>query len=197
VTDIGDVACTKTRIFKVSGRVIPSESIANPGGICVFDGRESFMPAYDYTRGDGTFSIAGQPEGRCRLGAYLQGANLPGARPLGYADIDVRGDMNDVEIRLDNLARVNIKIVDTKGQPVRELLPVAWPSADHRGPQSVGTETDHLGKAFVYVPGNGTFYLAAADVRDKAWLTVDDVQVTASPGQTVDGVRIVVKHAWE
>jgi len=196
--DFGDIMLAKKNCYKVSGRLLPSATFPNVIGLQVFYDKE-FGPGRGYVDKTGTFSICEIPEGKHRVAVYGPGA-VPARNmlDLGHVDIDVKGDMGNVDIQVEDRVALAVQIVDEAGQPLwssEGIWAAAYGNAEHSGPKEDYIHAESLGRATLYVRPNATYYVTAEDPYG-LFTAVGHVAVTAVPGATPVSISVTMKHNW-
>jgi protocatechuate 3,4-dioxygenase beta subunit len=162
VKDFKDITLTRIQFYQVSGRVRPSQTLTNLAGYKIRVDLMQWEPMLP-TDEQGRFVLPKVPAGKHRLTAYLP-FNLRGNRGVGHTEIEVKdADLNHVEIPLENLAVIHMRITDQAGKPLEGISAAAWWTPDHSGIWTEGTKSDKQGNATLYLYPDDLQYIGAYD----------------------------------
>ena len=160
--ELGEITMSRVKFHKVSGKVLPSATFSNLEGFKIRLGLAAWEPMVSTDR-EGRFTIDKVPAGKHRLTAYLP-HNLRTNRGVGHVSVTVQeGSLKAVELPLETLATVRMRIVDPAGKPIPGIAAAAWWTEDHSGVFTEGTKSDASGRATLYVYPDDRQYLGAHD----------------------------------
>jgi len=189
--DFGDIVLAAVKFHSVTGKLLPSATFSNLAGLKIRLDLADWEPMVD-TDADGKFVITKVPEGKHRLTAYLP-FNPRTDRGVGHVDVEVNDDdLKDVELPLETLATIHMRIEDESGKPLEGIAAAAWWTPDHSGVFTEGTKSDKDGKATLYLYPNEPQYAGAHDWDGKYSLKAH-TEVNLKPGEKLDSLRVVMK----
>ena len=119
--------------------------------------------------------------GRNRLTAYLP-FNLRTDRGVGHTYVTVKDrDVAGVELKLETLTRIPVRITDESGKPLEGISAAAWWTENHSGVFTEGTKSDKQGRATLYLYPASRQYLGAHDWSGRYTLKAHK-EITPVPG---------------
>jgi len=188
VTELELVSLKTLPTFKVSGRLLASPTFSSLKGFKIrLDPRE-WQPMIA-TDAQGRFVLPKVEPGPHRLIAYLP-FNERTDRGVGHVDIQVKnGDLNNVQLPLETLAMVPMRIVDPAGKPLGGISAAAWWTENHSGVFTEGAKSDKDGRATLYLYPDQRQYVGAHDWSGKYRLKGHQV-LQAKPGQTTNELTV-------
>ncbi|KPK83436.1 MAG: hypothetical protein AMJ81_08290 [Phycisphaerae bacterium SM23_33] len=193
--DLGDVALKEVKLYKVSGRLVGSPTFADLGGFKIRLGLRQWEPMLP-ADAQGRFVIPKLRPGRHRLTAYLP-FNLRTDRGVGHVDVNVTDkDVEDVQLPLETLATVHVRIVDEAGKPLEGISAAAWWTENHTGVFTEGTKSDKQGRATLYLYPDQLQYVGAHDWAGKYRLQ-SHKEMNLKQGQVVKDHTVVMLPAPE
>lgn len=189
--DLGDLRWTEVALYEVTGHLRPSSTFTDLEGFKIRLDLEEWEPMLS-TNAEGHFVIPKVPNGKHRLTAYLP-HNRRTNRGVGHVNIDVRdGHVNNVELQLETLATVHVRITDEAGHPLEGIAAAAWWTQDHSGVFTEGTQSDAQGRAILYLYPESLQYVGAHDWDDNYTLT-EHHEMNLAPGQVVEDLHVVMR----
>ncbi|MBN1346918.1 MAG: hypothetical protein JXQ73_29785 [Phycisphaerae bacterium] len=190
--DIGDLLLKKVKFYKVSGRVLPSSTITELNGLKIRLDLRSWQPMLT-TDAEGRFVLPNVSAGKHRLTAYLP-FNLRTDRGIGHTDVTVKDqDVANVELRLETLAKVHMRITDESGKPLEGISAAAWWTENHSGVFTEGSKSGKDGKATLYVYPDQRQYVGAHH-WDRVYELTRNHEMTLKPGQVVEDLHVVMRR---
>lgn len=190
VAEVGDLTLQAVDFHRVTGRLLPSPTFASLEGFKIRVDLDSWEPLVP-TDAEGRFVLPKVPDGQHRLTAYLP-FNLRTDRGVGHVNIEVKGgDVADVQLQLETLATVHLRIEDESGKPLEGVSAAAWWTADHSGVFTEGTKSDKEGRATLYLYPGDLHYVGAHD-WDGRYRLKDHQEMTPRAGDVVEDLRMVM-----
>lgn len=186
-TSVGEIVVQPLRFQRVAGRLIPSSTLSKVEGLKIRVDLTEWEPMAP-TDAEGRFALK-VPQGKHRLTAYLP-YNLRTDRGVGHIEIMVKdADLADVELPLETLAKVEMKIVDAAGNGIEGIAAAAWWTRDHSGVFTEGTASDAEGRAEIYIYPGQPQYLGAHDWSGRFRLK-SDLPINLKPGEVLKGIVV-------
>ncbi len=191
--DIGRVALEKIKFYKVSGKILSSPTFDALEGFKMRLGLAAWEPMVT-TDAQGRFVLKKVQAGKHRLTAYLP-FNRRTDRGVGHMFVEVKDSgLDNVELQLETLATIHMRIVDEAGKPLEGISAAAWWTKNHHGVFTEGTKSDKQGRATLYLYPQQLQYIGAHDWAGKYRLK-SDRQFNLKPGETVQDVTVTMLPA--
>ena len=191
--DIGRVALEKIKFYKVSGKILSSPTFDALEGLKMRLGLAAWEPMVT-TDAQGRFVLKKVQAGKHRLTAYLP-FNRRTDRGVGHMFVEVKDSgLDNVELQLETLATIHMRIVDEAGKPLEGISAAAWWTKNHHGVFTEGTKSDKQGRATLYLYPQQLQYIGAHDWAGKYRLK-SDRQFNLKPGETVQDVTVTMLPA--
>lgn len=185
-----DLVMKKVKFHGVAGKLLSSPTFADLSGFKIRLDLEEWEPMLD-TDAEGRFSLTKVRPGKHRLTAYLP-FNLRTDMGVGHVNIEVTdADIEDVQLPLDELATVHMRITDADGGPLEGISAAAWWTKDHSGVFTEGTKSDKDGKATLYLYPDDLQYVGAHDWSQKYQLK-EDRQMKLKAGEVVKDFTVIM-----
>ena len=196
--DFGDIVLNRVKFYKVTGKLSPSPTFSSLAGFKIRLDLGKWEPMVP-TDAEGRFVISKVPEGKHRLTAYLP-HNLRTDRGVGHVNIEVKdGDLDGVQLQLETLATIHMRIEDESGNPLEGIAAAAWWTADHSGVFTEGTKSDQRGRATLYLYPDSLQYVGAHD-WDGNYRLKEHTEVNLKPGDVLEDSRVIMLStagSWE
>lgn len=181
------------KTYPVSGRLKASPTFSNLKGFKIRVGLEQWQPMIE-TDAQGNFTLPRVRPGKHRLTAYLP-YNERTNRGVGHVMVEVKdGAVSGVELPLETLATLHMRIQDEAGKPLENIAAAAWWTKDHSGVFTEGTRSDKQGRATLYLYPDDPQFIGAHD-WDRKYTLKGDTPMTLKPGQTVEGHVVTMTAA--
>jgi hypothetical protein len=189
--DFGDLNLTAIKFYQVKGKLSPSVTFSNPEGFKIRLDLIEWQPMVA-TDAKGNFTIDKVPAGKHRLTAYLP-YNPRTDRGVGHAEIEVKdGNLQGVELPLETLAAIHIRIENPQGQPLEGVSAAAWWTEDHSGVFTEGSRSDKEGRATLYLYPDEEQYIGAHD-WDGRYVLKGNRKMTLKPGEVVKDLVVIMQ----
>ena len=147
------------------------------------------------TDAQGHFVLPRVASGKHRLTAYRP-YNLRTDRGVVHVDIEVKdGDLNGVQLQLETLAVVPLRIVDPSGRPLQGISAAAWWTENHSGVFTEGTKSDQDGHATLYLYPGQRQYVGAHDWSGTYRFSSKHKVLDVRPGQTTGELTVTMEPA--
>ena len=142
--ELPPMSLNKLPTFQVSGRLLASSTFSHLDGFKIRLDLREWQPMIP-TDAQGQFVLPKVTSGKHRLTAYLP-YNLRTDRGVGHVNIDVKDvDLANVQLQLETLAVVPLRIVDASGKPLAGISAAAWWTENHSGVFTEGEKSDKVG----------------------------------------------------
>ncbi len=194
-TEVPPISLKRLPAFQVSGRLLASPTFAKLDGFKIRLDLEEWQPMVA-TDAQGRFVLPKVQSGKHRLTAYLP-FNLRTDRGVGHVDVEVKdGVLSGVQLQLETLAVVPMRIVDPSGKPLAGIAAAAWWTENHWGVFTEGSKSDKDGRATLYLYPNQRQYVGAHDWSGKYRLKRHRV-LKLKPGQTAEELTVSMEPVKE
>ena len=188
--DLGDLKLAAIKYYQVKGKLLASPTFSNLEGFKIRLDLMEWQPMVA-TDAQGNFTLDKVPTGKHRLTAYLF-YNLRTDRGVGHVQIEVNDGMQNVELPLETLATINVRIHDPQGKPLEGVSAAAWWNKDHSGVFTEGSRSDKDGLATLYIYPEEEQYIGAHD-WDGRYELKSDRKMSLNPGDVVKDHEVIMQ----
>ena len=188
--DIGEIALKKIKFYKVSGKLLPSPTFTSLKGLKIRLGLREWSPMLS-TDAEGRFVLPDVPAGEHRLTAYLP-FNCRTDAGVGHVNVEVKdGNLENIQLQLETLATIHMRIVDEEGNPIEGISAAAWWTKNHSGVFTEGTKSNKQGRATLYLYPDQVQYVGAHDWAGKYRLE-SDKEFNLKPGEVIQDLTVTM-----
>jgi hypothetical protein len=190
---VGTVPLPAGKYYQVRGRVKASPTFSALSEFKIRLGWMDWKPM-ESTDAVGNFVIKQVPPGKHLLTAYLP-FNLRGDRGVGHVEVDVKdGNVEGVELPLDTLTTVQMRIEDSQGRPLEGISAAAWWNPEHFGIWTEGSRSSKEGRATLYLYADGQEQFVGAEDLGGQYVLKADHKITPKKGEVVKGITVIMQR---
>ena len=104
------------------------------------------------------------------------------------------GNLENIELQLETLATIHMRITDETGKPLKGIAAAAWWTENHSGVFTEGTKSDEKGEAILYLYPDSLQYVGAHD-WNKEYILKEHKELKLKVGEVIDGLQIIMQPA--